>query len=72
MYVKLLSTWLDPVYQPLTDLKTLVQNGMHNTKESIPGNVLQQRTDVLKMRKTVVKLSSSKWYNALAIHTLKS
>ncbi len=61
-----------PVYDPLTDPKTLVQTGMYNTKESIPGNVLQQRTDEWNKRKTVVKLFSSKWYDALALDTLKS
>ncbi len=61
-----------PAYHPLTDHKTLVQTGMYNTKESIPGNVLQQRTDEWKRRKTVVTFSSSKWNDAPALDTLKS
>ncbi len=61
-----------PAYHPLADPKTLVQTGMHNTEESIHGNVLQQRTDEWKRRKTVVKLSSGKWYDALTLDTLKS
>ncbi len=60
-----------PEYHPLADPKTLVQTDMHNTEESIHGNVLQHRTDEWKMRKTVVKLSSSKWYNTHAFDTLK-
>ncbi len=44
-----------PAYHHLTDPKTLVQTGMYKTKEIIPGNVLQQRTDEWKSRKTVVQ-----------------
>ncbi len=56
----------------LTDPKILVQTGMYNTQVTIPGNVLQQRTDELKRRKTVVTFSSRKWYDTFALDTLKS
>ncbi len=48
-------------YHPLTDPKILVQTGMYNTKESILGNVLQQRTDVWKWRKTVCESPGAVW-----------